>query len=216
MFSAVVAFALALPLLGCNGESPTAPGVVVVRITSIAPGGLQPSGGPQTITVSGDNFQQGLTLYVTSPSNGVTTAITGGQIQFVDPHSFQATILVDVPGTYLLAVRNANGDESSTFQLIVGSNVPLTPSITGLSPISLQRSAQSVLVTLSGVNFDPNVFVTVIDPNSIISTLQTSQLLTVTSTSIQFLNVFSARGSYSISVTNQLGEVSNSVVVSVQ
>ncbi|MEO8071005.1 MAG: hypothetical protein ABI652_06355 [Acidobacteriota bacterium] len=208
-------FAFTLGIVGCNSSAPTAPGAANVVITAISPLGLQPGPSPQAITVNGNNFLQGLTLTVVSPTN-VTTTFSGGQVQFVDTHSFQTNVVIDVPGAYLFSVRNTSGDQSATFQFVVSSNSPQVPFIAAASPTSVIRSSQSVLVSLNGSNFDPNCTVTVVNPNAQQSVLQTSQLNSVTSTSVQFNVVFDTRGSYTVTLNNQFGDISNSVTIFVQ
>ncbi len=93
-----------------NGAAPT--------ISSISPTNPTHSGSNQTVTVSGSNFQSGLTVSVTFPGGGGTT-LSGTQIQSVSFSSFQMIIAFGSVGTWSIKANNPGGQSSSNFSFTV-------------------------------------------------------------------------------------------------
>jgi hypothetical protein len=74
------------------------------------------------------------------------------------------------------------------------------------------RAAVQV-VTLDGMNFDPNLTVTITEPDGVTIVLSASQLTSVTATSVQFGKVFTKAGIYNFVVAIPSGEISNPVQI---
>jgi hypothetical protein len=217
-FSRRILFALVLltPLVaaGCNdNKTPTSPSTNP-QIIAVSPIALQPSAAPQVLTITGDHFLSGLTLQVRNPA-GVTTAVSGASVQITNSSSFTASVLLDVTGTYTFTVRNANGDQSGTFLVVVRSITPTTPSLSAVTPSGVPRSSQPVLLNFVGTNLGPQLTFTVVDPAGVVVNLTSGAITAATSTSVQLQLVLNTVGTYAFAVSSPLGEVSNYVYVSV-
>ena len=212
----VIAGLLMLPLAaaGCDdAKSPTSPGTNP-QILGVAPTALQPSAAPQVLTISGERFLSGLILEVRNPG-GVTTPISGTNIQLSNSASFSASVLLDVAGTYTLTVRNSNNELSNSFLVVVRTITASTPTLTGVSPFGVPRSLQPTFLTFTGTNLGPFVTVTIVDAAGVVQNLPASAVTSATPTSLQVQLVMNTAGVYAFAVSNGQGEVSNYVYVTV-
>src|SRR5258708_17994510 len=108
-------------------------GTSTPSISSISPGTPTASGSNQTVTVSGSQFQSGLTVTVFFPNGSGSSTLSGTQIQSVSSGSFQMIITLSGPGTFGIRVNNPDGGHSNTFNFNVNAASP-TPTISSLSP----------------------------------------------------------------------------------
>ena len=131
-------------------------------ISSISPSTPTASGSNQNVTVSGSQFQSGLTVTVGFPGGGGTT-LSGTQIQSVVAGSFTMSITLGTAGTYTIKVNNPDGGQSNTFSFNVKAAVS-TPSISSISPSTPTASGSNQNVTVSGSQFQSGLTVTVGSP----------------------------------------------------
>jgi len=87
-------------------------------INSISPSSPVHSSSNQNVTVSGSNFQSGLTVLITFPSGGSTT-LSGSQIQSVSSGSFVMVVTLSTAGGWKIRVNNPDGKTSNTFNFNV-------------------------------------------------------------------------------------------------
>jgi DUF971 family protein len=83
-------------------------------ISSISPSTPTHSGSNQNVTVSGSNFQSGLTVLISFPGGGSTT-LSGSQIQSVTGSSFVMVATLSATGSWSIRVNNPDGTQSNTF-----------------------------------------------------------------------------------------------------
>ena len=112
MASLVIAALSRLPI------STAAAGFSAPAITSVAPAAPVRNARPQALTVTGSDFQSGLSLAVTSPG-GQTTIVRGKDLLAQRATSFQVRLLIDTKGVYSLVVTNPDGGASAPFDVEV-------------------------------------------------------------------------------------------------
>jgi hypothetical protein len=127
---------------GC-GRNPTQPSVLSPVITSIAPSPLIRNGTDQGVTVSGQNFEDGLTVIVGLP-DASTTTLSGARIQRVSATSFEAVAILANVGSHTLRVINPSGQASNTFSFTVQSQVA-----SGQQPMSVLSPVLGALTVTS-------------------------------------------------------------------
>ena len=118
-------------------------------ISSISPAVPTASSSDQTLSVSGTNFQSGLTVSVTFPSGG-STVLSGSQILGVTSTSFQLLITLNGGGTWSIRVNNPNASPSNVFTFTVNSP---SPQMTGISPTTANAGSGQLSLTVNGSNF---------------------------------------------------------------
>jgi hypothetical protein len=183
------------------------------NISSISPGTPTASGSNQTVTVSGSQFQNGLTVTVGFPGGGGTT-LSGSQIQSVTASSFQMVITLGSAGAYTIKVNNPDGGHSNTFGFNVNAAVS-TPSISSISPATPTASGSNQTVTVFGSQFQSGLTVTVGFPGGGGTTLSGSQIQSVTASSFQMIITLGGAGTYTIKVNNPDGGQSSTFSFSV-
>jgi len=100
-----------------NSYGFTVQGLPAPQISSISPSSPTHSGSNQTVTVYGNYFQSGLTVYI-SWGTGSTT-LSGTQIQNVTSTSFQMIVTLGGAGGWSIRVNNPDGKQSSTYSFTV-------------------------------------------------------------------------------------------------
>src|SRR5262249_8143673 len=149
-------------------------------ISSITPAGKMQDR-EQTLTIAGRGFANGLTLEITPPE-GQMQVLSGQDIRELRDVTFQVSLVINQPGTWQLLVRNPNGAASNIFSYKVPP-ATATPSIERIDPSSVGRDTRPQRLTVVGRNFEYGLTVTVTDPAGEVSTIQISELGTITSTS---------------------------------
>jgi FG-GAP-like repeat/IPT/TIG domain len=117
-FSKVFVFGMFLVVLaacGCGSGGNGAAKTSAPAVSGITPSVLKASSLSQTITVTGTNFQSGLTVTVTTSSGSASPAASQ-----VTATSFQISA-VFVAGSYAVTVKNSDGGGSSPFSFTVKS-----------------------------------------------------------------------------------------------
>jgi hypothetical protein len=191
------------------------PVVVVTSVSAVIPAEPLQSDLPQLVRVQGLNFRAGLSLSVRDPS-GRSVTIPNLAIQNQLSTSFQASVVLDSIGAYGFVVVQSDGDSSVSFLVNVRGIPPLAPIIDSVSPASTVRSAVAQLVSLAGHDFDPSLTVQIVDPQSLLTQLNRSNLSASTDSLIEFSMILDKAGNYTISLWTALGPASNLKIISVR
>jgi pimeloyl-ACP methyl ester carboxylesterase len=99
-----------------TGGMPTISGINPVSPTT--------SGADQNVTVTGTNFQAGLTVNVIFPSGDGGTLQGSGQIQSVTANSFVMRITLNASGEFGVRIVNPDGRQSGVFNFSVQASAP--------------------------------------------------------------------------------------------
>jgi uncharacterized repeat protein (TIGR01451 family) len=177
-------------------------------ITSISPPSPTPSSADQNVSVSGSEFQLGLTVSVTFPDGGSAT-LSGTQILNVTPTSFVMVITLNAVGTWKIRVKNPDASESNTFSFTVENPPTSGLRIDSISPANPTASALDQSVAVFGSGFQQGLTVSVNFPSGGSSSLSGTQIQSVTSTSFVMLITLNGTGSWSLRVGNPDGLQSN-------
>jgi IPT/TIG domain len=189
----------------------TAPPAAAPTVSSVSPATLVASAAVQIITVTGNNFQSGLTLTM-SAAGGVTVSSSGQQISNVTATSFQAAVTIASAGSYTVQVTVPGIAPSNGF----GVTVQAAPAIvTAVSPASLTASAAAQSITVTGSHFESGLTVELTLGSDTV-TVSGAQIANVTPTSFQASVVVATAGSYAIRVTVPGAQPSNAIDVIVQ
>ena len=200
---AIGAAVLTLALAGVQPEP---------RITGVAPETPIVSPKAQTLSVSGEGFKTGLTLFVTTPGGEVKN-FAGADIVAQRPTSFQVAVVIDAVGRYSLVVANEDGMRSTAYAIQArAASAKQQPWIDEVTPAEFSRSREPQIVTLTGRNFAAGLKVSLTDPTG---TVTTPAVERVEATKAVLRIVFEQAGPYEILVTNPSGESSNAVSLSV-
>ncbi|MBV9759775.1 MAG: Ig-like domain-containing protein, partial [Acidobacteriaceae bacterium] len=128
-------------------------------ISQVSPSSVSTGSGNQTITVTGSNFQSGLTVPISYP--GGSGVLSGSQIQSVTSTSFQVLITFNNPGTYTISAKNPDGSTSNTAQITATSP---GPTISQVSPSSVSTGSGNQTITVTGSNFQSGLTVPISYP----------------------------------------------------
>jgi hypothetical protein len=176
--------------------------VVTPSISSISPASPTVSNSDQNVSVSGSNFQSGLTVTVFIPGGGTAT-LSGSQIQGVTSGSFTMVITLNVVGQYGIRVNNPGGAQSNTFNFSVQNSTSPPPTISGMttSP-NPPLTGQQFNFTITGTNYDTsNAEVFFLGPGCSTSTSCVVSALTRTATQLSGPATLAA-GSFTVQVRN--------------
>jgi len=182
------------------------------QITSITAAGRANESSPQTLTVAGRNFADGLSLEVTSPE-GQSQVLSGQDIKNLRESSFQVTMTLSRGGTYTFVVRNRDGGVSNAFPLKVPPTAT-APAIERIEPDSVPRSTSPQRLAVLGRNFVVGLSVTMTDPTGEVTVVREG-LSTVSPTAFTLDVTLTVSGEYSLLVTNPSTEQSNSLTFTV-
>jgi hypothetical protein len=117
------------------------------QITAISPSSPGVSSGPQTLQVSGSGFQSGLSLTVTAPSGTSTTVASSN----LNSTSFQASVTLNVTGTWKLQAFDTDGRVSNIFSLTVGTQAAPTMTVLPASSVTTSGAVVSGTVNPNGL-----------------------------------------------------------------
>ena len=182
------------------------------KINGVQPEKLTASAKPQQITVSGQDFREGLTLVVTTPG-GQPKNFSGADIVGRGPASFRVSIAFDAVGPYELVVLNTDGGKSSPFRIDVKAGA-VAPVIDRIQPPEIARSQEAQLLTLRGAGFEPGLRLSVTDPTGSVSVKDAFDRLEPTIAVVRL--VFEVSGTYSLMVTNPSGGQSNAISLTIR
>ena len=183
-------------------------------ITSLSPNPMAGSTVAQTLTITGASFANGATVQASYPGgtvvNPVVSNVTSTQITV----AFVAGLATRL---WSIVVTNPNGQSSYVATLQV--NAPaLPPAITTLSPNPMTGSNSSQMLTINGSSFQSGrgLSVSLTYTGGPVTTLTGTQVLFINSGRIQArVNVGTAARTWSVTVTNPGGLVSNAASLTV-
>ena len=204
MRTTIAAAVLSLTLYG--GQQAQEP-----KITAVTPAAPVVSQKPQTLTVTGEGFRTGLTLFVTTPGGTVQT-LAGEDLAAQRPTSFQVSLALTEKGRYTLVVVNETGPRSTAFAIETKAPAASGPWIEEVMPAEFSRSRDVQLVTLAGRNFAAGVRVNVGDPSG---SVKTAEVVRVEPQTIVVRYTFEQAGPHEVTLTNPSGESSNAVAIAV-
>jgi hypothetical protein len=186
-------------------------------ITEINPAAPGASTDPQTLTISGKEFLNGLSLEIQTPDSRTIVA-SGGAISVKGPESFTASVVLDRPGAYLMKVNNTDGGISRPFNFTVrdGKGLAQAPAIVidRVIPDAPTKSDQAQTIRLEGRGLDSGIGVSVTDPAG--SDVPDVTVTKATSTSVDVILLLNQRGEYVLQANNRAGATSNRVTIRVQ
>jgi hypothetical protein len=189
----------ALALAGLHRQSPT--------ITEVAPNPASTSTAAQSVTVTGRDFADRLSLSVTGPDGGIR-AYPDNSVTTRRESSFQAMIFLTTPGAYRLVVTNPDGQVSAPF-VLNARNQATAPSVTGLKPLPLSKSTSPQTITVEGARFVAGLSVMVTDPAGNVQTIQPSGIPQVEPDHFPVSVTLELTGDYGLVVVNPNGQTSN-------
>jgi len=182
------------------------------QITSITPAAARvQEKAPQTLTVNGKGFVEGLTLEITSPE-GQMHVLSGQDIRDLKENSFAVSVWINKSGTYTFIVKTAGGSASNAFSYKV-PDAAAAPSIERVDPSSVPRDAKPQRFTVFGRNFEQGLTVSLTDPAGEVTAVTRDQIGTVTATSFTVDLTLGMAGDYALIVTNPSTAASNSVTI---
>lgn len=179
------------------------------EITGVTPNPVTPSPSSQTLTVTGHEFMDRLTLAVTSPG-GAVARYPNNAVTERREASFQAQVMLPEAGAYSLVVTNPDGRTSPPYRLDV-KRIGDVPTITEIKPADLVKSTSPQTITVLGGRFVEGMSVTVTDPAGQVQTIGASGISQLQATSFNVLVTLEIDGEYAIVVTSPTGQVSNSM-----
>lgn len=211
---------LVIVAAACGHTNPTSPSstssVGTPQIVRVTPPSPMQSNAPQLVTVTGRDFSSGVRFAVTLPDQS-QLVLAGSDIQAPQPTSFQAVLPLLLAGKYQLTVTNSDGSSSAPFTLIVAPDPSRSaPVISALTPALAQHAADPQLVTLGGVNFSPELTLSVTSPSNVVTTVSGTSLRDLSTTSIEASVVLATPGAYALAVTDPQGRTSNTVTITVK
>ncbi len=175
-------------------------------VSSLDPSTPLASNTDQIVTVNGSGFQNGLTVTVSLPS-GITSVLSGTQIQDVTPTSFKMRITLGSPGNWSLRVNNPDKQVSGWLPFSVQSNIQ-NPAVFSMFPSTPFAGAYDQDVVVSGANFQNGLKVRINFPNGGSGILQGEQIQNLTPTSFIMRATLNEVGNWSIQVENPDGGLS--------
>ena len=179
---------------------------VAPRIDTVAPASPARSNSPQTITVTGEDFQSGLRLDVTTPS-GEKQVVQGDAILSRRPTSFQASLVFAAEGRYELVVTNPNGEASSPYAVEVKVRSADAPVIARVTPAETAKRAEPQALQVEGSRFNSGLKAIVTDPAG--ADVTDAVVSKLTPNSFELMVKLDQAGDYSIVVVNPSGTTSN-------
>lgn len=186
------------------------------EITQINPAAPGASPQPQSVGISGKDFLPGLSLEIQTPDSR-TLRVGGGSITITGPEAMTASMVLDVPGAYLMKVNNTDGGISRPFSFQVRGTPAVSATaiiIDRVVPDSPAKSDQPQTIHLEGRNLDSGIGVSVTDPAG--SDVPDVSVSKATSTSVDIIILLNQRGEYVLQANNRAGATSNRVTIKVQ
>jgi len=205
-------------LLGWHASAMIAQAVSPVSSTpvvlSVTPAMPAPAKDPQTLRITGQDFQPRLKVILTTPGGG-TIEFKDDAIQQQRESSFQVSALLAAAGKYSLVVTNPDGGTSAPFVLEARAVVkPTAPIIQRILPENIAKRPEPQELTIEGQNFGPGLRVTVTDPMGI--EVSDPVVRDVNANSFKLSVKLEMAGPYNLVVSTSNGAVSNVGVFTVK
>jgi hypothetical protein len=176
-------------------------GILRPFVTSVSPSSTTANVTSLTITLSGTNFFQALTVRF-SGIPLVPTFSNSTQIVFTVPRE-----LLTLPGFPRIEVENDDGLTSGAVFVIAPAVAPgPRPTITAVTPSVTTASFRAFAVVLTGQNFSPMGVLSSTFPGVQINYVDNTRL-------VALVPAFAAEGVFSIGITNPDGQATSATVV---
>lgn len=189
-----------------KGENSVNAQIFAPVIDSICPSAPRATVGNQFVSVTGVNFQSGLTVTVSFPNGGSAT-LSGTQILFFSSISFVMQIDFNGnPGVYSIRVNNPNGAQSNTLSFQVNTFEP-RPQINSISPSNPVATFSNQSISINGKNFRQGLTVSLLRQGVPVSTQIDSGI--ACEGFVIRVNFNGLAGTHTVTVTNPDGQVSN-------
>jgi hypothetical protein len=184
------------------------------EITGLTPTDLSNAPKPRAVTVNGRNFQEGLSMSVTTPG-GAVVEYRSNVITDRRDTSFNAMVTLADAGNYEFVVVNPDGKTSRPFRIQVKTASAL-PAVTGIRPSVVAKGASPQTITVDGARFMAGLTVMVTDPAGNVQTIPSPDVSQVLPASFQITLPLEISGTYEIIVKNPDGAVSKTFTFEVQ
>jgi hypothetical protein len=201
-FASLLGVVGAVLVLSAHAAAPSTP-----LITGVDPAVPAPGTKPQTLTVTGREFLQGLTLTIADPA-GNTAVFEDQAITKRTSSSFQVLVMLNQRGSHSLVVRNTDGGVSPPFAVEVEDRQQLpTPVLDTITPAEPTRRADAQKLLVEGRRFEPGLRAVVTDPMGMDVT--EVRVARVTPNSFELFVRLEHAGEHALVITNPSGAVSN-------
>lgn len=167
---------------------------------------------PQTITVQGTGFQNGLKARLALPT---LTPITfdASQVSNLTANSFQISATLFIKTSATITIINPDGQSALNTFTIVGAATP--PAVAAVSPSTLAAGTGN-LIKVTGQGFEDQLDVIVTSPSGKATTYSRAPIVNRTVSQFQLYIGFDERGTWQLAVRNADGQLSNAVSFTVQ
>jgi len=182
------------------------------KILSVAPDRIAVAAQPQRITVTGEDFRDGLTLAIAGP-DGQVRQISGADVVRGKLTEFTVSVAFTAAGAHELVVTNTDGGKSAPFRIDVKRPVP-PPAIEQVLPQEITRSQEAQVLTIRGGGFEPGMRLSLTDPTGTVTVITVFERLEPTIAVVRV--VFEVSGTYGLMATNPSGGASNTVSLTVR
>jgi subtilase family serine protease len=186
-------------------------------ITSVSPNPMTGASASQTLTIVGTGLGSGTGWKLVLTAGATTLTVPGSQLSATGTTQIQAQVNVGtVAQTWSVQVVNPGGTASNSMSLAVVA--PVTgPSISSLTPNPMNRSNSAQTLTINGSGFQSgNGLVVKLTAGGVLINVQGSAIKSVSSSQITLqVNVGASARTYSVTVQNPGGAVSNAVNLTV-
>jgi hypothetical protein len=105
-------------LKGQPAAQPPAAARVTPKVDRVLPEQLTKDPLPQTLSVTGERFVEGLSVYLTDPI-GTVFMIKGSALGSFTASSFSVSVVIEMTGDYTLLVTNPSGESSNSVTIKV-------------------------------------------------------------------------------------------------
>lgn len=163
------------------------------RISGAAPAVPRVAMTAQSLLVTGDGFQRGLTLTLTDPQ-GVAHALSGTNITATEPTLVVTNAVLNTPGAWRMTVTNPRTEPSTAWSFTVLG----APTVTGIEPTALARNVTAQQFVLVGSGFMLAPTVNLMGPRAPLS----ADIVSVTPTQVTVKAALTDAGQWRVVVTN--------------
>jgi hypothetical protein len=186
-------------------------------ITSLSPNPMTGSSASQTLNIAGTGLGSGTGWKVVLTAGATTLTVPGSQLSAIGTTQIQAPVNVGTAAqTWSVQVVNPAAIASNSMSLPVSA--PVTgPSISSLTPNPMTRSNSAQTLTINGSGFQSgNGLAVKLTSGGVVINAQGSAIKSVSSSQITVqVNVGASARTYSVTVQNPGGAVSNAVNLTV-
>ncbi|HTX34179.1 MAG TPA: protease pro-enzyme activation domain-containing protein [Bryobacteraceae bacterium] len=187
-------------------------------ITSLSPNPMTGSNAYQILTINGTGFTATTGWKVVLSGGGTTVTLPASQISVKSATQILAQVNVGTTAqTWSVQVGNPSGVVSNTASLTVTAPAAV-PAITSLAPNPMTKSAAAQTLTVNGAGFQSGSGLTVkLTSGGVVITVPGSAIQFVSSSQLTMpVNVGAFARTYSVTVGNPSGQISNAVNLTVQ